>query len=114
MVEALFFDINCSWITTCVYSWATEAKGATPAEPQARMSWPQRTQRSQSGQPQPKSIEPRQGGIPRIKQGPLNAKTRRRSAADAATKGFEREHTEETEKKQGEVKILSNMRNSWG
>jgi hypothetical protein len=78
------------------------------------MSWPQRTQRSQSGQPQPKSIEPRQGGIPRIKQGPLNAKTRRRSAADAATKGFEREHTEETEKKQGEVKILSNMRNSWG
>jgi hypothetical protein len=38
----------------------------------------------------------------------------RRSAADAATKGFEQEHAEETEKKQREAKILSKMRNSWG
>jgi hypothetical protein len=39
--------------------------------------------------------------------------TQSRSAADAATKGFE-QHTEKTEKKQGEAKKLSKMRNSWG
>jgi hypothetical protein len=43
-----------------------------------------------------------------------DAKARRRRAAVAATKEFEQEQTEQTEKKQREGKTLSRMRNSCG
>jgi hypothetical protein len=52
------------------------------------------------------------GGKQRRDQKEFNAKTPRHSAADAATKEFEQEHTEITEKKKRGEKTLPKMQSS--